>query len=101
MVELDQVTQQNAAMVEEATAASHMLKANAQNLVKMVTYFNLGDGRSKVTSMPEPSSAQAPAEVTPSAHGDGWDQTDDWAEAEPTPAPIAANGDNSKIWQDF
>ena len=101
MVELDQVTQQNAAMVEEATAASHMLKANAQNLVKMVTYFNLGDGRSNVTSMPEPSSAAAPTEAAPSAHGDGWDQTDDWTEAEPTPAPMAANGDNSKIWQDF
>ncbi|CUH75082.1 Serine chemoreceptor protein [Tritonibacter multivorans] len=101
MVELDQVTQQNAAMVEEATAASHMLKANAQNLVKMVTYFNLGDGRSTATAFPDPASASAPAEVTPSAHGDGWEQADDWAEPEATPAPMVANGDSGKIWQDF
>ena len=101
MVELDQVTQQNAAMVEQATAASHMLKANAQDLVKMVTYFNLGDDHSNVTKLQEPSSSPVPSGAIPSAHGDGWDQTDDWAEPEPTPAPLAATAENNKVWQDF
>lgn len=37
--QLDQVTQQNAAMVEESTAASHVLKADALRLQEMVKRF--------------------------------------------------------------
>ncbi len=36
---LDQVTQQNAAMVEESTAAAHMLRQEAQNLSTLVARF--------------------------------------------------------------
>ena len=38
--QLDQVTQQNAAMVEEATAASHVLKSDASRLQDLVGQFN-------------------------------------------------------------
>ncbi len=38
---LDQVTQQNAAMVEEATAAAHMLKSDAMSLTSMVAKFEV------------------------------------------------------------
>lgn len=41
--QLDQVTQQNAAMVEESTAASHVLKADAIRLREMVKRFRTGD----------------------------------------------------------
>mgnify|MGYP005748576483 FL=1 len=37
--QLDQVTQQNAAMVEEATAASHVLKRDAERLQDLVSRF--------------------------------------------------------------
>ena len=40
--DLDHVTQQNAAMFEETTAASHALTAEADSLVAAVTKFNLG-----------------------------------------------------------
>lgn len=39
MVGLDQVTQQNAAMVEEATAASHAMTSSARNLLNLVSQF--------------------------------------------------------------
>ncbi|MEQ3670201.1 methyl-accepting chemotaxis protein [Pseudophaeobacter sp.] len=42
MSQLDQVTQQNAAMVEEATAAGHMLNSDAGNLSEVVARFNIG-----------------------------------------------------------
>lgn len=42
MHQLDQVTQQNAAMVEEATAAGHMLNSDAGDLAEVVSRFNLG-----------------------------------------------------------
>ena len=42
MNQMDQVTQQNAAMVEEATAASHNLTREADNLAALIRQFELG-----------------------------------------------------------
>ena len=44
---LDQVTQQNAAMVEQSTAASHSLSGEAEQLQKMTNFFSSGDGRAR------------------------------------------------------
>lgn len=41
--QMDQVTQQNAAMVEEATAASHSLATEAEELSKLVGQFSVGE----------------------------------------------------------
>ena len=43
--QMDQVTQQNAALVEEAAAAASSLEVQAQQLVKVVSVFNLGTSR--------------------------------------------------------
>jgi methyl-accepting chemotaxis protein len=42
--QMDQVTQQNAAMVEQSTAASRALAQEAQDLGRLVAKFNLGAG---------------------------------------------------------
>jgi methyl-accepting chemotaxis protein len=39
---MDQVTQQNAAMVEEATAAASNLKSEARELANLVSSFDTG-----------------------------------------------------------
>lgn len=41
VTQLDQVTQQNAAMVEQSTAASHGMQAESEKLSDMMTVFNL------------------------------------------------------------
>jgi methyl-accepting chemotaxis protein len=41
--QMDQVTQQNAAMVEESTAASHGLSGEAQELARLVGEFKFGE----------------------------------------------------------
>ncbi|HTJ89841.1 MAG TPA: methyl-accepting chemotaxis protein [Acidocella sp.] len=41
--QMDQVTQQNAAMVEQSTAASHNLSAEAEELARLVGQFRIGD----------------------------------------------------------
>ncbi|WJH40366.1 methyl-accepting chemotaxis protein [Aliirhizobium terrae] len=41
--QMDQMTQQNAAMVEETTAASHGLVREAQDLAQMVSKFSVGE----------------------------------------------------------
>ncbi len=42
MNQMDQVTQQNAAMVEEATAATHSLGVEAHRLSEQVAIFRTG-----------------------------------------------------------
>ncbi|EEW26786.1 methyl-accepting chemotaxis protein [Rhodobacter ferrooxidans] len=44
VTQLDQVTQQNAAMVEETTAASHALSQDATGLATIVSKFKVGQG---------------------------------------------------------
>ncbi len=41
-MEIDDVTQQNAALVEEAAAAAEMLEDKARSLAKTASYFDLG-----------------------------------------------------------
>ncbi len=43
VMQMDQVTQQNAALVEEMAAAASSLKSQADDLVQVVSVFNLGD----------------------------------------------------------
>jgi hypothetical protein len=45
VVQLDQATQQNAALVEEASAAAHSLREHAQDLQAAVGNFKLGETR--------------------------------------------------------
>ncbi|MET0170819.1 MAG: methyl-accepting chemotaxis protein [Agrobacterium vaccinii] len=56
---MDQGTQQNAAMVEQSTAASHSLAKEAAALNHLITQFNLGDGSSG-RSVQLASSSSAP-----------------------------------------
>jgi len=46
VTQMDQVTQQNAALVEEMAAAASSLKNQAEDLVHVVSVFRLGDERS-------------------------------------------------------
>ena len=59
--QMDQVTQQNAAMVEQATAASHTLTGEAEQLSKLISRFDLGqDGLETARTAPAPARAHAP-----------------------------------------
>jgi methyl-accepting chemotaxis protein len=64
--EMDQVTQQNAAMVEEATASAHALTEETSGLNELVGQFRLGEDRA--TDVPR---SREPARVTrtPSMRG--------------------------------
>ena len=54
---MDQGTQQNAAMVEEQTAASHSLAREAEALNGLIGQFNLGGGAGRGTTVFAPSAA--------------------------------------------
>lgn len=92
--QLDQVTQQNAAMVEESTAASHMLHNDAEKLSELVSKF-------KLTDQPTAKPNVLPFNK-PSAHGVSWDNSPE-LEAKPiaiNEVPIS-NETRAGIWKDF
>ncbi|PCK86272.1 methyl-accepting chemotaxis protein [Rhizobium sophoriradicis] len=57
--QMDQVTQKNAAMVEETNAASHTLAIDAENLTQLIKQFKTGEGM---------SARQTPREATAASH---------------------------------
>ena len=60
--EMDSVTQQNAAMVEEATAAARSLSDETENMSRHVGRFRLGDAQSSATPASPVHALQARAE---------------------------------------
>jgi methyl-accepting chemotaxis protein len=56
--QMDQVTQQNAAMVEQSTAASHSLAQEAEELGNLIARFEIGAG-SKVVPIGKPAAPKA------------------------------------------
>jgi len=63
---MDQVTQQNAAMVEQSTAASHALSGEADAMSRQVSRFELGDSmvRQFHPSRAEPDEGRAVRRIT-------------------------------------
>jgi methyl-accepting chemotaxis protein len=106
VTQLDQVTQQNAAMVEEATAAGHMLKTDATKLAELVAHFKIPGGNPQAAAAPAVTVSTAPMTAAldvapaPTAHGD-----DDWdvelASAAPAAVPVAQGNAAVDKWQDF
>jgi methyl-accepting chemotaxis protein len=73
MQELDSVTQQNAAMFEETSAASVALTQEAQSLNDAVARFNIGTAAPRPQQMAEPMLKVVNGAARPAAH-------DDWRE---------------------
>ena len=67
--QMDQVTQQNAAMVEQSTAASHSLASEAETLTELVSRFRIGEPavRHAVPAAPPARQQPAPRSSRPAA----------------------------------
>ena len=61
VVQMDQVTQQNAALVEESAAAAESLKTQAQQLVQAVAFFRTTGETPSVAAAPVASAKPTPA----------------------------------------
>jgi methyl-accepting chemotaxis protein len=59
--QMDQVTQQNAAMVEQSTAASHSLTNETVELDRLTSYFQVGARQSRPAAPPAKAPAATPA----------------------------------------
>lgn len=98
VTQLDKVTQQNAAMVEQATANSHALKGDARDLAELVQGFSLAEGTVELAAFA--ADAASDSVVAPSLAR--------LPDAQTTSRPLAAISGRgsalaarSDIWQDF
>ena len=69
VTQMDQTTQQNAALVEEMAAAATSLKSQAQELVQAVAFFKIAARAGTAASMPR-TSVRAPAALAKPFKGD-------------------------------
>ncbi|WP_417838289.1 methyl-accepting chemotaxis protein [Tritonibacter scottomollicae] len=90
MNQLDQVTQQNAAMVEQATAAGQLLNSDAQTLGELVARFQTAQATHLSVEAPQDEPVEIAPEPTSWGDGDGAE----WETAEPIAAP-------ETDWTDF
>lgn len=90
--QLDQTTQQNAAMFEETTAASAALLREANSLSSHVGAFNLGSGTSKIRNdeVTEPATQRPPAKAVAGSSSS--------SSSIPTPPSNVTESDG---WEDF
>ena len=96
---MDEMTQQNAALVEETTAAAQSLEDQASGLLQMVSSFKTAESADR-PSPAAPIRVTPPVAATPEPEAE-----DDWEEAAPPPPPTppAADGDfdDDPDWQEF
>jgi methyl-accepting chemotaxis protein len=64
IIEMDSMTQQNAALVEEAAAAAQSLQDQAGELARVVSIFKLVEGEERAAAATEPALVQATAAAT-------------------------------------
>ncbi|WP_191554833.1 methyl-accepting chemotaxis protein [Brevundimonas aurantiaca] len=97
--QMDQVTQQNAAMVEQSTAASHSLAQEAQSLQASVARFKVGSA-AQAAAAPAPTRAPAPAPPRARPPTARSRPSRPWAAAAPPrPAQQAAPAEDG--WEEF
>jgi methyl-accepting chemotaxis protein len=104
VVQLDQVTQQNAALVEESAAAADSLKHEAEELAKAVSTFRV-DGSPAVVrepvAAPKPVAARAPAPKVTKSPRSGKPAAAHRPEAAPKAHAAPAPAGGEKDWEEF
>jgi hypothetical protein len=117
VTQLDQMTQQNAALVEESAAAAESLKDQAQRLDQVVRVFHTGDAGSTApvvaaaaaaaatpVAVPRPQAAPAPTKAAPprpSPLPTLGKRPIDTPVPPARPAPGVANAANEGDWESF
>ncbi|MFG6487419.1 methyl-accepting chemotaxis protein [Roseateles sp. BYS78W] len=108
VVQLDQMTQQNAALVEESAAAAESLKEQAQRLVEAVAVFRVAGSAAAMpskASAPRPAPVAAPKAAAPKPAAASPKPAAPVAKAAPAaaprPAPTPRHAEPEGDWETF
>jgi len=108
VMSMDEMTQQNAALVEEAAAATQALSSQAVELTQLLSRYRVGDMAeappSRSTARPattRPESVGGKERRSPARPWSGTKPTDKTAAPAATPAPKATAAAGERAWNDF
>jgi methyl-accepting chemotaxis protein len=105
IAQLDQVTQQNSALVEESAAAADSLKTQAQHLAQAVSVFQISGTPASVApvaAMPAPKPVRSfAAERKPAVPASRLKRASRAAAASPGPATATTTDDPNADWTSF
>ncbi|MGH8853380.1 MAG: methyl-accepting chemotaxis protein, partial [Telluria sp.] len=90
--QMDEVTQQNAALVEEAASAAEAMQTQAAKLAQVVSVFKLSAGDTQALALEAPVQVKRPVAVVKKAP---------IAKPQPTPRLVAAGGRGEDDWEQF
>ena len=90
VTQMDQMTQQNAALVEQAAAASESMDEESRSLIDLMQFFNVGDGSAAMSAAPAAGAARARQQAPAGAAS---------RRQAPPARPAAAAG--SDVWEEF
>jgi len=97
IAQLDDMTQQNAALVEEAAAASHSMGEQAHELNTQVSFFTINENATTKNNPKQQEERRAADRPWSGAEPD-----EAGSEAEPQPRRAAASGaDDESNWEEF
>ncbi|MBI5920390.1 MAG: hypothetical protein HY847_01930, partial [Betaproteobacteria bacterium] len=94
--QMDEVTQQNAALVEEAAAAAESLEEQARGLMQAVGMFKLDEGHRSQLVAAAPARPQLSAPTKPASQA-----KPTAAQAKPKKIPPPAASDPEDEWEEF
>lgn len=98
VTEMDSVSQQNAALVEQAAAASESLQDQARVLVDIVSQFNIGTAAGNLTPLSSRTATRRPAAAAPAAPAAPARQLK--APGKPA-APVVPSSNENEDWEEF
>jgi methyl-accepting chemotaxis protein len=97
---MDDVTQQNAALVEEASAAAQALSEQASNLTQLIARYKVGEGADEAHRAPAAPARPKPVAAAPAVERRSPSRPLT-GKKRPAPAASAANGAAAEEWKDF
>ena len=101
VVQMDETTQQNAALVEEAAAAAGSLRDQTQHLTKVVSMFKLGNTQAAVQAAPAAPAMQAPAPAPAHAKAKPASPPPALPRPQPRPKATAKLAEATDDWESF
>jgi methyl-accepting chemotaxis protein-1 (serine sensor receptor) len=94
VLQMDEMTQQNAALVEEAAAAARAMQEQAGELARQVSFFQLGEGSSEAAS-------EAARSQTVRAETEAVFAAVRSTQSAPARAPRATEAADAGVWKEF
>jgi methyl-accepting chemotaxis protein len=103
-MQLDELTQQNAALVEQASAASQSMAEQARGLNESMARYKVGDGQLANVLLHQPAVVPASTPAVPAPARRKTPVASKAAAARPVAAPAAraaAAGGDDAVWKEF